>query len=174
MSLQEFQEHRKSATVAAGGEFRLGDQVFVLYPSTPEVIFAWNEACREMVRESMVDPITAANRKLNEITNGSVNGGEPLNPLLAQELVKQALAAHTAEQGKGKPEPTQEQVFAKMMSLDGVRWVVWYRVSRVYPEITQEFVNEHVTKENLFDVTRQLGRIDKPGVLDPKPVTTTG
>jgi hypothetical protein len=176
--VEKMAESRAGAAVAAPGVFELGGRSFVLPPMTAEDNGAWMDAAKKMVCASMADPIEFVNQKLNELMTAAARpGGQQLNPLLAKELANVALASNAAERGKGKLEPTLEQVVAKATDLDGFRWVVHYRLRRAYPSdatVTPEWVNTHVTAETAGAVSARLAEIDRVRAADPNSITAAG
>jgi hypothetical protein len=176
--VEKMAESRAGAAVAAPGVFELGGRSFVLPPMTPEDNGAWMDAAKKMVRDSMLDPIEFVNQKLNDLQAAAArSGGQPLNPLLAKEMANLALASHAAEKGKGKLEPTLEQVVAKATDLDGFRWVVHYRLRKAYPQdaaVTPAWVAEHVTDATAGAVSARLAEIARVRAADPNSITAAG
>lgn len=169
----EFDQGRKAGAVAAPGVFDLGGRTFVLSPMTVEDFGAWGDAGRDAVKADMADPLAVLNTGLNELAAAMTETGEPLNPATVKALADAAFAAKSSNKGRGKAEPTADQISAWSMTLAGVRWLVFYRLTRLAQSaagvapVSREWVAEHVTDDTIRKVSADLARIDKPQVVHP-------
>jgi hypothetical protein len=175
--LAEFDAGRKSGAVAASGILELGGRTFVLPPMTIEDYGAWGDAGREAVKADMADPIAVLNTGLNELAAVMADSGEQINPATIKALADAAFAARSSNKGRGKAEPTADQISAWSLSLDGVRWLLHYRVNRLaqtaagVAPVSREWVAEHVAPDTLRKVSADLARIDKPHAVHPNSAT---
>lgn len=171
--VNDFAEGRKVGAVAPPAVFELGGRTFVLRPADVEDAVAWMDAARDAVRKRMGDPISVLNAQLNRLSQEAQDGGEPLNPALLKVLGSAAFSAQTDEGGKGKAEPTEDQLLAWCFSLPGFRWYTLYRLTKAATNgpVTAAFVNEHVTDETWGRVSADFSRIDRVKAVHPERPT---
>jgi hypothetical protein len=87
-----------------------------------------------------------------------------LNPAQLAAAVSEAIKLGSG----GGAEPTPDAVWEQYVTLEGVRWRVWYHVSRAHKEFTIEDAAKLVTEDNLFDAATALDEALKFRALDPK------
>jgi hypothetical protein len=171
-AMADFENAHDDATTAVPGLFRLGGKTFVLPPVTVEDYRAWNEAARDAVRASMPDPLVVFSSGMAE----AADNGSPLTPAAVKALAEAAMAIRSAG-GNGRPEPTTDQLSVWSVSLEGIRWLVFYRLAKLAQSaagvgtVTEEWVNQHVTKATCRQVLEDITAIDKVRVAGPNQPT---
>jgi hypothetical protein len=76
---------------------------------------------------------------------------------------------------RAPPPPPQEVIDDQYTTLAGVRWRVYYHISRVLTDFTPEDAAKLVTEDNLFDAAGKLDKAIKLAGLDPNdPAPATG
>jgi hypothetical protein len=144
------------------GVLRIGGREFAILPPTPRDMLATGERMRAFAKEKCLSPIDYVMRH-------------------AANMPAAALAIWISEAIKigagngGETPPSNDLVLDQYATLQGVRWRVWYHISRVLKDFKIEEVAKLVTDDNLYDAREALDAALNFGVLDPNaPAPTTG
>lgn len=156
-------EQTERAAAVGAGVLELGGRTFVTAPlSGPDWLAIRAEFRRQCMAEAK-DPLDLANAKIA----AAEKAGRPLSPTLVEAMVKQAMSAGGRKEQK--VEPSQDEIMARVETLDGSRFVVWYRLRKADPSLTPEWVAEHVpdmaARHELFS---RFAEIDGLADIDPK------
>lgn len=145
----------------APGVLKIGERQFVILPPTPRDMLAVGTRMRELARSRCVSPLDYVLKHTH------------LNPAALSLALREAIALGAGPPIKLDPESVWEQYD----TIEGLRFRVWYHVSRAHKDFTPEQAEELVTEDNLFDVADALNQALRFGELDPKketPETPTG
>lgn len=165
----------KEAALARSSAFALGGRTFLLPPADAEDYAALNDACREMVRREMLSPLESLNAQLYELeAKAARKEGQPIHPALLKMMAAEAVTLGAADRGRGKAEPTQDQIVAKANSRDGVAYFVWHRLHKLDGKVTPEWVAEYVTDGAWKAVRARLAEADLLGKSGPNPGANSG
>lgn len=137
------------------GLLSLGGREFVILPPTPRDQLATMDRMKSLARAKCVSPLDYV-LKHATLPPGAM-------ALAVQEAIKLGAG--------GGIEPTPDAVWEQYTSLDGVRWRVWYHVSRVVKDFKPEDVAPLVTEDNLFDAAEALDAALKFGAVDSEKKT---
>jgi len=145
----------------APGVLKLGGREFVILPPTPRDMLAVRARMEALAGEKCVSPLDFALKHTH------------LPPALLAVAVTEAIKLGSG--GGVKPHP--DAVWDEYASLTGVRWRVWYHVSRVLGDaFTLEGAAALVTDDNLLDASEALDAALRLKDLDPNaqaPATGT-
>lgn len=110
---------------------------------------------------------------VNEEIAAAEKAGRPFSPTVAKLMVAEAMTARAREEKKA--EPTDTEVAARIHTLAGSQFFVWFRLSRVDPTVTREWVAQHMPDLDARNgVMAALLACDGYTELDPKKATPTG
>lgn len=140
------------AVAAAPGTLTLGGVPYLVLPPTPGDKARTVERMRELARARCLSPVDYA------LTHAH------LAPAALALVVSEAIKLGAG----GGVEPTAEAVWEQFDTLDGVRWRVWYHLSKTTPAATPEAVAALVTEANRGDVAAALDAALKLEQIDPK------
>jgi hypothetical protein len=152
---------------SAPGLLKLGGREFVILRPTSRDLLAVSERMTAFAREQCLTP-------LEWVLKLHAHLPAALLSVAVREAI--ALGAGSGQGTDEKPtagrEPTDDLVWKQYHTLAGVRWRVWYAVSRV-PEgkFTLDDAAGLVTDDNLFIAAAELDAACKFGELDPKKKT---
>lgn len=150
------------AVAQTPGTLALGGRAFVILPPTPRDMLAASRRMRAMVEAKALSPLDYVASRREHIPAA-------VFALAVAESIKLGALPQVA------PDPAL--VWEQYATLEGVRWRVWYHVSRLDKSVTPDRVAEWVTEDNLFDVAEQLDAALGLAGIDPKkkaPEATTG
>lgn len=128
------------ALSSAPGVLTLGDKTFVILPPTPRDMLATMTRMKEFARAKCVSPLDFVLRHMT------------LPPAALALAVGEAIKIGSG----GGIEPTQEAIWEQYATRAGVRWRVWYHVSRVLKDFKPADVEPLVTDDNLLDAQEAL------------------
>lgn len=158
--------------IAAGGSrgvFHFGGRTFVLDRLSGPDSLAVSAEFRRQCLSTSENPLLAVN---DEIA-AAERAGKPLSPTVQKLMVQEAMSARTREERK--TEPTDGEVSARIHTLDGSRFFVWFRLSRADPTVTRQWVDEHMPDMAARnEAMAALLVVDGYAELDPKKATPTG
>jgi hypothetical protein len=151
------------AAGTGGGVFELGGRTFVLSAMTAPDMLSIHAEFRRQCMAQAKDPLAVVNERIA----AAEKAGKPFAPSVVDALVKTALAS--SGRAEGKAEPSDADVLARIHTLEGSHFLVWYRLRKADPTITREWVAEHVPD---MDVRNQcfarFAELDGLAALDPK------
>jgi hypothetical protein len=132
---------------------KFGGREFVILPPTPRDMLAVNARMKALARAKCTSPLDYA------LSHQHLSGAA------LEMAVTQALKLGSG--GGVRPEP--EAVWDEFATLEGVRWRVWYHVTRVPAQsgFSVEEAAALVSEDNLFDAAEALDRALKFTSLDP-------
>lgn len=149
-----------AALAPAPGHLTLGGITFTVLPPTPGDMIRTGDKMKELARAKCAGPLDYV-----------VRNSATLPPAMLALAVAEAIKLGAG----GGVEPTIESVWEQYTTLEGVRWRVWYHVSRVLPDFTPEAAAALVTDDNRLDAAEQLDAALKLKAADPKgPAPATG
>jgi hypothetical protein len=142
------------AAAVGSGVFELGGRTFVLSPLTgPDHMAIYAEFRRQCMAASK-DPLTLVNERIT----AAEKAGKPFSPTIVEALVKSAMSASSRPEAKS--EPSDAEIAARVNTLEGSQWVVWFRLRKADPSIVPQWVAEHVpdmdTRNQVFHRFAQL------------------
>lgn len=163
-------ENRPHHAAAAGpGLFELGGKTFVLSPMTGPDWLALHAEFRRQCIASARDPLAVVNERIA----AAEKAGKPLSPTLVNAMVAAAMSA--AGRTEGKAEPSEQEISARVNTLEGSRYLIFHRLRKADHEVTAAWVAEHVpdmeTRNRVFS---DFARADGLEALDPKKASPTG
>ena len=160
------------ANLAAGGSagvFHFGGRTFVVSRLTGPESLAVSAEFRRQCLSTSENPLLTVN---DEIA-AAERAGKPLSPTVQKLMVQEAMSARSREERKA--EPTDGDVAARIHTLDGSRFFVWFRLSRVDSSVTRAWVDEHMPDMAARnEAMAALLVADGYADLDPKKATPTG
>jgi hypothetical protein len=141
------------------GALTLAGSSFVILPATPRDMLVVHNRMRAFAQAKATSPLDFAARHTH------------LPPAVFAVAIAEALKL-----GAGAPvPPPAEAVWDQYTTLDGVRWRLWYHVSRTLKEFTPEAAAALVTEDNLLDAAEALDRALNFKGIDPNaPAPATG
>lgn len=102
----------------------VGGREFVILPPTPRDMIATMQRMKELAQAQYRSPVDYALSHTH------------LQPAALSLVVSEAIKL-----GAGKAlKPTQEEVFDQYLTLEGVRWRVWFHASKTCPALTTDEV----------------------------------
>lgn len=152
----------EQTVVQTPGLLKLGGREFVILPPETRDAVATHARMTELARARCVSPLDYVLRHTH------------LPPALLAAAVAEAIKIGA---GGGDREPTPETVNEQYTTTEGVRWRVWWHVSRVLKDFGPEDAAALVTDDNAFDTALLLDAALKFAALDPKkkePAPPTG
>lgn len=159
-------ESRPHHAAAVGvGVLEFGGRTFLLPPvGGPDQMAIYSEFRRQCLADAR-DPLAVVNERVSQ----AEKAGRPFSATVIDAMVKSAMSAATRSEGKA--EPSDAEIAARINTLDGSRFVVWYRLRRADPTVTREWVAEHVPDMDARNaVFARLAEVDGLAALDPKKV----
>ena len=160
-------EHKAAA--AGGGVIELGGRVFAVPPMSGPGWMAVRNEWRNQVMAQSKDPLAM----VNERVEAAAKAGKPFSPFVVELMVKTAMGS--AGRKEGKAEPTDAEILAHGETLDGGRFLVWYRLRQSDPTVTREWVAEHLPDmEAVWRVNEAIVRAEGFADIDPKKASPTG
>ena len=104
---------------------------------------------------------------VNERVRAASQSGSPLDPSLLAALAEKAMAAGGRKEKKA--EPTDAEVSARIHTLDGARFFVWYRLHQADRAVTRQWVDDLIADDAARDEV-MAAFLDSDGFrhLDPK------
>lgn len=137
----------------------VGGRSFVILPPTPRDMIATTQRMKELAQAQYRSPVDYA------LTHTH------LPPAALALVVSEAIKL-----GSGKAlKPTHEEVFDQYLTLEGVRWRVWFHCSKTCPELTQDEVAALVPDGEHLRVAEALDAALSFKELDPNaPAPATG
>lgn len=153
--------------------FEFGGRTFVLSPVTGPEAKALGLAQRDEFRRQCLaaaaDPLTLCNERIA----AAEKAGKPLSPTLIDHMVRAAMSA--AGRPEAKSEPSDEEILARINSLDGSRFIVWQRLRRCDPTVTRAWVADHMPDmDSRNEVFARIMEIDGLSDIDSKKATASG
>lgn len=151
------------ASAAPPGVIEFGGRTFVLGRlEEREELGIWQEFRRQVMNDA-ADPLTVVNREISR----AEKAGQPFHPAVINVMVEKALAA--AARKEKKAEPSAAEISARMHTFDGGRWLIWFRLRKADPSVTQEWVNEQVPDDlTKDDVLVRMAKAAGLDAIDPK------
>lgn len=148
-----------AAMARTPGVLTLAGRSFVILPPTTGDMLRVQDKMRELARAKCVSPLDFALKHTH------------LPPAVLAVAVSEALKLGAG----GGVQPTAEAVADEYLSLEGVRWRVWYHASRALPDLHPDDAAALVTPDNLLDAAEGLDRALRLGLADPNgQAPTTG
>ena len=157
-------ETRASRAAAVGpGVFELGGRTFVLAPLTgPDHMAVYSEFRRQCLAAAK-DPLTLVNERIS----AAEKAGKPFSPTVVEALVKNAMSA--VGRPEAKSEPSDDEVAARVNTLEGSQWAVWLRLRKADPSVTLAWVAEQMPDMAArHQIVHRLSQLDGLADLDPK------
>lgn len=158
-------EDRAAAEAAAVGPgvYELGGRTFVLKPLDGPAFMAIRAEWRRQCMASAADPIQV----LNDRIAAAEKAGKPFSPTVVEALTRAALAASGRKEGKA--EPSDAEIGAQGETLDGSRWLIWYRLRQADPTVTPAWVAEQIPDMEARNAAyHRLAELEGLRALDPK------
>lgn len=167
--MDDGEKRAAAAASAGGGVIELGDKVFGVLPMSGPGWMAVRNEWRNQVLSAAKDPLVLVNEKVE----AAAKAGRPFAPFVVEMMVKAAMGA--AGRKEGKAEPTDAEILAQGESLDGGRFLVWYRLRQSDPTLSQQWVADQLPDlEAVYAVTEKLSRAEGLAELDPKKALPSG
>lgn len=157
-------ESRPHHAAAAGAcVFELGGRTFVLTPATgPDQLAIYTEFRRQCMAGA-ADPLDAVNQKIA----AAEKAGRAYSPTVIDAMVRAALSASTRNEGKAVP--TDAEIGDRINTLDGSRFVIWWRLRKADQSVTRDWVAEQVPDMDARNaVFSRLTELDGLAALDAK------
>lgn len=157
-------DSRAARAAAVGpGVFELGGRTFVLSPlAGPDHMAIYAEFRRQCLAASK-DPLTL----VNERVSAAEKAGKPLSPTIVDAMVKSAMSA--SGRPEAKSEPSDAEIAARINTLEGSQWVVWFRLRKADATVLPAWVAEHIPDMDARNaVFHRLAQLDGLTDLDPK------
>jgi len=130
----------------------LGGREFVILPPTPRDKLVTHERMKALAKAQCVSPLDYVATKHAH-----------LPPAAFAIAVSEAIKI-----GAGAPvSPSVEAVWEQYATLAGVRWRVWYHISRALKDFDPKEVEALVTEDNLYDASDALDAALGLGAIDP-------
>lgn len=142
-------------TAPTPGLLKLGGREFVVLPAKNRDLLATNTRMKELARDRCVSPLDY------------VLGHAHLAPGAMTAAIAEAIKIGSG----GGVEPTPEAVWDQYTTLEGVRWRVYYHVSRVLKDFKPEDAAKLVTDDNVLDAAEALDAALNFRALDEKKET---
>lgn len=137
------------------GTLAIGGRSFVILPPTPRDKLATHQRMRAMVDAKCISPLDYAAKHTH-----------------LPAAVFAVAIAEALKLGSTPPAPPPaEVIWDQYTTLDGVRWRVWWHVSRVLKDFKIEDAAALVTEDNVFDASDALDAALRLGAIDPKKET---
>ena len=151
------------AAAAPPGVLELGGRSFLLKPMTGPEELAVYEEMRRQVMTSARDPLDVANERIALAEREK----RPFSPTVVAAMVQNALAASGRQEAKA--EPSQAEVAARMHTLGGSQWLIWFRLRKADPTVTLANVKEWVPDDDAKnDVLHRMAELSGLKEIDPK------
>lgn len=147
-----------SAVLGVPGVVRLAGRELVVPQPTPADVARVHDHMRRLAQAGCVSPLDFVSAHRDKLDPGTY---------------AESLRAAVLLGSGGGVEPTREAVLRTYDTLEGVRFRLFYAARKGDPAVTREWVNDHVTEDNLYDVSDALAAATDPG-LDPKKVPPSG
>lgn len=141
---------------AAPGTLVIGGRSFTIPPITLADKFRVAERMQELAQVKCLSPVDYAAQHTH------------LPPAVFAVMMSEALKLGSGSGQAGGVKPTTEAVWDEYATLDGIRYRVWYHVSRGLPAFTPEEAAALVTADNRFDASDALDKALKLDRIDPK------
>jgi hypothetical protein len=133
------------------GTLTLAGRSFVILPATPRDMLATHQRMRAIAESKRTSPLDFAARHTH------------LPPAVFAVAIAEAV-----KMGSDAPAPpASEVIWDQYSTLEGVRWRVFYHVSRVLKDFTPEAAALLVTEDNLLDAAEGLDRALNFRAIDP-------
>jgi hypothetical protein len=139
------------ALAQAPGTLTLAGRSFVILPPTTRDKQATHQRMRAFVQAKSISPLDYAARHTH------------LPPAVFAVAIAEALKLGRMPE----VEPPPEAIWEQYTTLEGVRWRVWYHVSRALPEFTPEEAAALVTDDNVLDASDALDLALRLRAIDP-------
>lgn len=141
------------------GVLVLAGRSFAILPPTPRDKLVTHERMRALAESRDLSPLDYAARHTH----------------LPPAVFAIAIAESIKLGHRAAPAPAPEVIWDQYTTLDGVRWRVWYHVSRVLKDFTIEDVEDLVTADNVLDASDALDEALGLRKIDPNaPAPATG
>lgn len=168
---EECRPHHAAAVCPQALEF--GGRLFILSPVTgPEaktLALAQRDEFRRQCMRSSADPLEL----VNERAEAAMKAGRPIHPVVLKGMIDHAMSAAGREEKKS--EPTDDEVMARIDTLEGSQFIVWQRLRRCDPTVTRKFVAEHMPDMDARNVVfGRIMEIDGLADLDAKKAMAGG
>jgi len=172
----ELKESHAAAALAPSKVLILGDREFLLAKPTNAELIGIRRHLIECVQSGMTTALEASLNVFKRLRAESptVDGAKAMlfddedrKALLEIALATESKTAKSAK-SQGKSEPTGRQLEEYMLTLEGVREYLWYRLRGQTPNVTRDWIVANVTDDNMLDIARELGDDTGMTLIDPK------
>lgn len=140
------------AVSQVAGTLSLGGRAYVILPPTPRDKLVTYERMKALVAEQTVPPLEYVATRFAHLPGA-----------IFTQAIREAILLGAAP----PPPPDPAVVWAQYATLAGVRWRVWYHVSRVLKDFTPEQAAGLVTEDNVFDASDALDAALGLRAIDP-------
>ena len=163
-----------NAAAACPQVFEFGGRTFVLAPvKGGEAAKQFGLAQRDEFRRQCLDAASDPLEMVNDRISAAERSGKPLSPTMIDHMVRVAMSA--GGRPEKKVEPSDEEILARIHSLEGSQFIVWQRLHACDQSVTRAFVAEHMPDMDARNaVMARVMEIDSTPSIDPKKDTATG
>jgi len=170
-------ESHNAAALAPAKVLIIGDREFLLNKPTNAELMGIRRHLIECVQAGMTTALEASLnvfKRLRAESPTTADGAKdvPFDDEDRKALLEIALATEskTAKSAKsqGKSEPTGRQLEEYMMTLEGIREYLWFRLRGQTPNVSKDWIAANVTDDNMLDIARELGDDTGMTLIDPK------
>jgi hypothetical protein len=157
------------AAAVGPGVLEFGGRVFVISPVTGTDMMTIHAEFRRQCIALAKDPLELCNERIAAAEKAE----RPFSPTVVNAMVTAAMSA--AARKEAKSEPSDEEVLARLHTLEGSQAVVWLRLLKADPSIKRAWVAEHMPDMDARNrVFTRLAEIDGLRGIDPKKASATG
>ncbi len=159
----------EKAACSGPGILTIGGRTFVVPPiPAPDALALQSEFRRQCIAEAK-DPLTLANERIS----AAEKAGRPLSPTVVNAMVTAAMSATSRPEAKS--EPSEEEILARVNTLEGSRTVLFYRLRRVAPDVTMDWVRSVMPDMDARnEVFAALAEVDGTRQADAKKASASG
>lgn len=144
------------AVTQVPGTLDLCGRTFAILPPTLRDTTVTHQRMRGFAEAKAMSPLDYVVQKHSHLP-------PPVFAIAVSEAIKLGSAAPVA--------PPNEVIWDQYTTLEGVRWRVWYHITRIDKDVTIEEVAKWVTEDNHFDVSDALNTALGLDKIDPKKKT---